>query len=75
MKKEICESCGSSNCKYDQEFGFWKCFNCRYVWAYTNNDPDYDDEIFCNACGGLGLNTKSIFAQECPACDGTGIRL
>ena len=74
MSKEICEICGSSNCVFDQEFGFWKCLRCKYVWAYSKDDPDNHEDHTCEACGGLGLNTKSLFISQCPSCDGTGYK-
>jgi ribosomal protein L37AE/L43A len=38
-----CSKCGSKNTTYNHGFGYWQCQNCGKVWAYDEDDPDWDE--------------------------------
>lgn len=42
-EREQCSGCGSVRVRYDQTYGFYNCQNCGNVWAYPEDDPDYDE--------------------------------
>lgn len=43
--RETCKDCGSIHCTFNRSFGYWTCDNCLSVWAYDEDDPDYDELI------------------------------
>lgn len=42
---EHCPNCNSEHTIYDSDHGFWQCEECSNVWAYDEDDPDYDDPV------------------------------
>lgn len=40
---EACPDCGSTDCTFDEVHGYWECNSCFSVWAYDEDDPDYDE--------------------------------
>lgn len=42
-KVKNCINCGSSNINYDSAYGFYKCESCSELWAYSKDDPDWED--------------------------------
>jgi DnaJ-class molecular chaperone len=67
--ENTCQKCNSSNIAFDKEFGFYKCFDCSYVWAYSQDDPDHDEQVLCSTCGGRGW----IKDEPCSQCGGLGV--
>lgn len=41
--REACPDCGSADCTFDRTHGYWECNSCFSVWAYDEDDPDYDE--------------------------------
>jgi ribosomal protein L37AE/L43A len=42
--EEVCEQCNSPHNEYNPTEGFYTCLSCGAVWAYDEDDPDYDDD-------------------------------
>lgn len=42
---EYCCKCSSVNCTFHETDGYWECRECGTVWAYDEDDPDYDELI------------------------------
>jgi ribosomal protein L37AE/L43A len=40
---ELCPNCNSEHTIYNSDYGFWQCEECSNVWAYNEDDPDYDE--------------------------------
>jgi hypothetical protein len=40
---EHCPNCNSEHTIYDSDHGFWQCEECSNVWAYDEDDPDYEE--------------------------------
>jgi hypothetical protein len=38
-----CIKCESDRTNYDKAYGFWKCEDCSEVWAFSKDDPDWED--------------------------------
>ena len=43
MTNNTCIHCQSQNVTYNHEYGFYRCNDCDGVWAYSKDDPDYDE--------------------------------
>ncbi len=40
-----CLKCKSKSITFDQDYGFYQCESCGESWAYSEDDPDYDDVL------------------------------
>jgi DnaJ-class molecular chaperone len=67
--ENICPECKHPNITFDATFGFYKCNSCQYVWSYSQDDPDYDEQVLCSCCGGKGW----IKDEPCAQCGGLGV--
>lgn len=38
-----CPECGSTHTEKDALYGFWKCEDCSTAWAFSDDDPDWED--------------------------------
>jgi transcription initiation factor TFIIIB Brf1 subunit/transcription initiation factor TFIIB len=38
-----CPKCKSENIEFDEAFGSYQCNDCGEIWAYPEDDPDYDE--------------------------------
>ncbi|MCC3410546.1 MAG: hypothetical protein JGK24_17015 [Microcoleus sp. PH2017_29_MFU_D_A] len=44
LTKDIqCPQCGSVDIKFDKDYGFYTCNACDHAWAYSKDDPDFDE--------------------------------
>lgn len=69
VEGEHCPTCNSSNTRYDNDFGFWKCEDCSVVWGHDKDDPDYDEPEICPECS--STDTAKIMGYRvwrCGAC-------
>ncbi|MBW4667205.1 MAG: hypothetical protein KME60_07120 [Cyanomargarita calcarea GSE-NOS-MK-12-04C] len=66
-----CPQCKSPKINFDATYGFYKCSSCEYVWAYSQDDPDYEDEAAdsedliddqpgCPSCGASIEHIQSV---------------
>jgi len=65
----LCPECGSLNTTHDPNFGHRICEDCTYIWAFDEDDPDYDegeapDLGTCCICGEEGRKTRNIVTVE-----------
>lgn len=66
-----CPKCDSSRLQYQENYGYWECLDCGYVWGFDEDDPDYDDcSEMCPVCLGSG---KGLIGEECLICQGAGM--
>jgi len=40
---DFCPQCGSYKITFDKAYGFRKCSECNHLWAYPEDDPDYEE--------------------------------
>jgi hypothetical protein len=45
MQSKTCPECHSTRIDNNQNYGYYKCLDCAYVWGYPEDDPDYDEQI------------------------------
>lgn len=41
--KGTCIKCGTRDCHYVETYGYYRCGSCGEVWAYVEDDPDYNE--------------------------------
>lgn len=70
VEGENCPDCNSSNTRYDNGFGFWKCEDCSTVWGHDKDDPDYDEPDICPECQREASGILNF--PEWRRCDGCG---
>lgn len=44
--EEVCGVCNSPHNEYNPTEGFYTCLSCGAVWAYDEDDPDYDEDDY-----------------------------
>jgi hypothetical protein len=44
LEPVICD-CGSKKVVFEQGHGYYHCLDCDEVWAFDDDDPDYDEMI------------------------------
>ena len=64
----MCLVCGSENVVFDQTYGYYQCQDCKEVWGYSKDDPDYDEPQLCQDCG-----RNWIKNGPCGLCGGVGV--
>ncbi len=76
--KETCSECGSGDVHHVETYGYYECRKCGEVWAYAEDDPDYDEleEVDygpCCACNATGATVRNFLLIEIKApIPGTG---
>ncbi|MEH2374035.1 hypothetical protein [Nostoc sp.] len=72
-----CPRCESTRLQYQENYGYWECLDCGHVWAFDEDDPDYDEEQLdlgtCCGCGCTGKTVQNlIMLQKKAPVPGTG---
>lgn len=42
--EKICIKCNSANISFNEDYGFYRCSDCGELWAYSQDDLDYEEE-------------------------------
>ncbi|MBG1268269.1 hypothetical protein [Nostoc sp. WHI] len=77
MTNQNCPKCESTRTNYQENYGYWECLDCGYVWADDGDDPDYEEESLdlgtCCGCGCTGETVQNlVMLQKKAPVPGTG---
>lgn len=62
---KACDNCGSTNIVFEKGHGFYHCLDCHQVWAFDEDDPDYDEVSDENREVGGIWGFRNTNANEC----------